>query len=131
MVKKRKLALMKCLMILLKNKTNLLLKGKNGLLFNINLNLRILPNLNYGIIFILYFQKIEEKNFLIILDDKMHIDGFTQSGQINSKFTVNNAVNYGLSQLAIGHHIGLIIPDILLQIDRYILDYSSLYHFLY
>ena len=100
-----------------KRKRNLLLKGKNGLLFNINLNLRILPNLNYGIIFILYFQIIEEKNFLVILDDEMHIDGFTESGQINSKFTVNNAVNYGLSQSAIGHHIGSIIPDILLQID--------------
>ena len=98
-------------------KRHLLLKGKNGLLFNINLYLRVLPNLKYGIIFILYIQKVEEKNFVIILDDKMNIDGFTESGQINSNFTVNNVSNYGLSQLAIGHHIGLIIPDILLQID--------------
>ena len=105
------------LMVIFKKKKNILLKGKNGLLFNIYLYLRILPNLQYGMLYILYIQKIEEKNFMIILNDKMHIDGFTESGQMNSNFTVNNVTNYGLSQLVIGYHIGLIIPDIILQID--------------
>ena len=105
------------LMTIFKAKKNLLLKGKNGLLFNIYLYLRILPNLQYGMLFILYIQKNEEKNFMIILDEKMHIDGFTESGQMDSNFTVNNVSNYGLSQLVIGYHIGLIIPEIILQID--------------
>ena len=100
-----------------KTKKSLLLKGKNGLLFNIYLFPRILPNLQYGQIYILYIEKNEEKNFMIILDEKMSIDGYTESGEINSNFTVYNEVNYGLSQLVIGYHIGLIIPDILLQID--------------
>ena len=105
------------LMVIFRKKKNILLKGKNGLLFNIYLYLRILPNLEYGMIYILYIQKLEEKNFMIILDNKMHIDGFTQIGETNSNFTVNNVSNYGLSQLVIGYHIGLIIPDIILQID--------------
>ena len=105
------------LMAIFKTKRNLLLKGKNGLLFNIYFYLRILPNLQYGMLFILYIQKNEEKNFMIILDEKMHIDGFTESGEMNSNFTVNNVSNYGLSQLVIGYHIALIIPDIILQID--------------
>ena len=105
------------LMANFKTKKSLLLKGKNGLLFNIYLFPRILPNLQYGQIYILYIEKNEEKNFMIILDEKMSIDGYTESGEINSNFTVYNEVNYGLSQLVIGYHIGLIIPDILLQID--------------
>ena len=105
------------LMAIFKTKKNLLLKGKNGLLFNVYLYVRILPNLQYGLLYILYIQKNQEKNFMIILDDKMHIDGFTESGQINSNLTINNVSNYGLSQFVIGYHIGLIIPDILLQID--------------
>ena len=97
-----------------KNKRNMLLKGKNGLLFNIYLYLRIVPNLQYGLLYMLYIQKIHEKNFMIVLDDKMHIDGFTENGQISS---VNAVSNFGLSQLIIGYHIGLIIPDIIFQID--------------
>jgi hypothetical protein len=30
---------------------------------------------------------------------------------------MNNAINFGLSQFIIGYHIGLIIPDIIFQID--------------
>ena len=105
------------LMAIFRDKRNLLLKGKNGLLFNIYLYLRILPNMEYGLIYILYIQKIEEKNFMIILDEKMHIDGFTESGQMNSNFTVNNVGNFGLSQLVIGYHIGMIIPSIIFQMD--------------
>ena len=105
------------LMAIFKTKKSLLLKGKNGLLFNIYLFLRVLPNLQYGQNYILYIQKNEEKNFMIVLDEKMLIDGYTESGEINSNFTVNNVANYGLSQLVIGYHIGLMIPEIILQID--------------
>ena len=105
------------LMAMFRTKRNVLLKGKNGLLFSIYLYVRIVPNLQYGLLYILYIQKVQEKNFMIILDDRMLIDGFTESGQINSNLTINNVSNYGLSQLVIGYHIGLIIPDILLQID--------------
>ena len=54
---------------------------------------------------------------MIILDEKMHIDGFTESGQMNSNFTVNNVGNFGLSQFVIGYHIGMIIPSIIFQMD--------------
>ena len=105
------------LMTIFKAKRSLLLKGKNGLLFNIYLYLRIIPNMQYGLLFILYIQKNFEKNFMIVLDSKLHIDGFTEGGQTGLNFTVNNAINFGLSQLISGYHIGLIIPDIIFQID--------------
>ena len=100
-----------------KNKRNILLKGKNGLLFNIYIYIRIIPNMNYGLLYILYIQKIQEKNFMVILDNKMFIDGFTESGEKSSNFTVKNINSFGLSQLAIGQHIGFIIPDIIFHID--------------
>ena len=104
-------------MTIFKDKRNLLLKGKNGLLFNIYLYLRIIPNLDYGLLFILYIQKNFEKNLMIVLDSKLHIDGFTEGGQTSLNFTMNNSINFGLSQFIIGYHIGLIIPDIIFQID--------------
>ena len=105
------------LMTIFKTKRSVLLKGKNGLLFNIYMYVRIIPNLQYGLLYIIYLQKIFEKNFMIVLNNKLHIDGFTESDQIITDFTVNNSANFGLSQLSIGYHIGLIIPDILFQID--------------
>ena len=105
------------LMTIFKTKRSVLLKGKNGLLFNIYIYVRMIPNLQYGLLFIIYIQKNFEKNFMIVLDNKLHIDGFTETGQVSSDFTVNNADNFGLSQLIIGYHIGLIIPDIIFQID--------------
>ena len=105
------------LMTIFKAKRTVLLKGKNGLLFNVYIYLRIIPNLQYGLLFILYIQKNFEKNFMIVLDSKLHIDGFTEGGQTSLNFTMNNAINFGLSQFIIGYHIGLIIPDIIFQID--------------
>ena len=102
---------------LFKESRTVLLKGKNGLLFNINLHARIVPNLSYGLLYIIYIQKIQEKNFMIILDDKFCIDGYTEHGQISSNFTMNSGGNFGMSQLIIGYHIGLIIPEILLQLN--------------
>ena len=105
------------IMTIFKNKREILLKGKNGLLFKIYLYIRIIPNLKYGMLYILHIKKNFEKNFMIILNNKLHIDGFTESDQINSNFTMINDENFGISQLIIGYHIGLIIPDIIFQID--------------
>ena len=101
------------LIYIFKEQRNVLLKGKNGLIFNINLFVKPVPNLSFGLIYFLHIEKIESQNLIIILDENMHINGFTAMVQIGSNFTINN--NYGLSQLINGYHIGLIIPEILLQ----------------
>jgi hypothetical protein len=93
-----------------------LLKGKNGLIFNINLYVKPSPNLSFGLIFFAYIQKIQEQNFVIILDEHLKVNGFTEINSTGTNFTMNNN-NYGLSHYVNGHHIGLIIPDILLQMN--------------
>ena len=103
------------LIYIFKHQRNVLLKGKNGLIFNIYLYVKPVPNLSYGLIYFIYIQKIEEPNFIIILDENFHINGFTEIAQIGSNFTMSN--NYGLSQIINGYHIGMIIPEILLQLN--------------
>jgi len=93
---------------------DVLLKGKNNQLFNIYLYIKPVPNLLYGLIYFAYIKKFQEKNFILILDENLIINGFTGINQIDSNFTMNN--NYGLSNNICGHHIGTIIPEILLQI---------------
>jgi len=93
---------------------DVLLKGKNSQIFNIYLYVKPVPNLLYGLIYFAYIKKFQEKNFILIVDENLIINGFTGINQIDSNFTMNN--NYGLSNNICGHHIGIIIPEILLQI---------------
>ena len=94
---------------------NVLLKGKNGLIFNVYLYVKPAPNLTYGLVYFAYLQKIQEQNFILICDENLIINGFTGMNQIGSNFTINN--NYGLSYNINGHHVGKIIPEILLQMN--------------
>ena len=93
---------------------DVLFKGKNGQLFNIYLYIKPVPNLLYGLIYFAYIKKFQEKHFILILDQNLIINGFTGINQIDSNFTMNN--NYGLSNNICGHHIGLLIPEILQHI---------------
>ena len=102
------------LFFIFKNQINGLLKGKNGLIFNIDMYIRPVPNLCYGLIYFIYIQKKDEENFIILLDENYHINGFTETSQ-GSNFTMNN--NYGLTHLINGHHIGTIIPEFILQMN--------------
>ena len=92
-----------------------LLKNKTGGLSNIKLFVKSLPNLSYGLIYFTYIQKTHEPNFIILLDKELKVDGFTETSEIGSQFTMNSGFN--LSQSILGYHIGVIIPDILLMIE--------------
>ena len=98
-----------------KEPKNSLLKNKNNLIYNIKLFIKPVPNLFYGLIYFSYLQKINESDFIIILDKDLKINGFSEMGQIDSSFTINNG--YNLSHNILGYHIGLIIPDILLFLE--------------
>ena len=97
---------------------DVLIKGKNGGLFNILLFVKPVPNLSYGLIYFCHIQKISDNNFIIILDKDLKINGFTETAKVGIPFTMNNNNNYDLSQNLYGHHIGLIIPEILTQINH-------------
>lgn len=98
--------------------TDVFLKGKYNSLFYVNLYIKPVPNLTYGLIFFVLLNKIQDHAFTIILDKDFKIDGFTEMNQGNS-FTLNNNAknNYYLSPQLINHHIGIILPEILLQIS--------------
>ena len=96
-----------------KNQRNVLLKGKNGLLFNIHLYVKPSPNLSFGLVYFSNIQKNSEQNVILILDENLIINGFSGIIQVGSNFSMNN--NYGLTYGINGHHIGIIIPEILLQ----------------
>ena len=92
-----------------------LLKNKNGGLLNIKLYVKVVPNISYGLIYFAYLEKIKKSNLVIILDKDLRINGFTEKENSGSPFTME--AGYNLSHSLYGHHIGLIIPDILPLIE--------------
>ena len=87
------------------------LKNKINGLFTTKLFVKPVPNLSYGLIYFSYLQKVHDSTFKIILDKDLKINGFSEMTQSGSSFTMNSG--YNLSHNILGHHIGLIIPDIL------------------
>ena len=98
-----------------KNKLNSLLKNKNGGLSNIKLYIKPVPNLNYGLIFFVFMEKVQQSNFTITLDKDLKINGFNEMGGQGSSYTIDGG--YNLNREIYGNHIGLIIPDILPLIE--------------
>ena len=98
-----------------KTQRDMLLKGKNGGIFNVKLFVKCVPNLSYGLIYTAFITKILDHNFILILDKDFKINGFTEMTSSGTSFTMNN--NYGLTQGLYGHHIAIIIPEILLQME--------------
>ena len=99
---------------LFKSQKDVLLKGKNGGVFNVKIFIKCIPNLSYGLIYTAYITKMQDHNFILILDKDFKINGFTEM-QGSSTFTMNN--NYGLTQGLYNHHIALVLPEILLQME--------------
>ena len=104
-----------------KNSKDVLVKTKNNGLININLYVKCVPNLSFGLNYMAYLNKNKNKNFIIILDKDFKINGFTEDfGSAYNNDPENfiiNGNNFGLTQSVIGHHIGMVIPDILLTLS--------------
>ena len=101
-----------------KNSKDILVKTKNNGLINVSLFVKCVPNLSFGLNYMAYLNKSKEKNFVVMLDKDLKISGFTEDfGSAYNNDPENfiiNGNNYGLTQSVIGHHIGMVIPDILL-----------------
>ncbi len=96
-----------------------IIKGKNNSIFKINVFIKCIPNLSYGLIYIVAIEKIRDQTFIIVLDNNFKItalsDAFSLSG--GNAITLANSSVYGLNTNVIGHHIACIIPEILTQIQ--------------
>ena len=95
-----------------------ILKGKHNAIYNIKIFIKSIPNLSYGLIYIVLIEKIKDGNFIIVLDENFRITGFSNGLSLgkNENFTYNNLNVYGLNQEIIGIHIAVIIPEILFNI---------------
>ena len=94
---------------------NIVLKKKNGGLINLKLFVKPVPNLSYGLIYMAYLYKINDSDCIIVVDKDLKINGFTEITMDESSFTTRN--KYNLNFGIYGHHIGLLIPDILSLLD--------------
>ena len=104
-----------------KNSIDVLVKTKNNGLINVNLYVKTVPNLSFGLNYMAYLNKNKEKNFVIVIDKDLKINGFTEDFGSGFNNDMENFIikgnNFGLTQSIIGHHIGMVIPDILLFLD--------------
>ena len=104
-----------------KNSIDVLVKTKNNGLINVNLYVKTVPNLSFGLNYMAYLNKNKEKNFVIVIDKDLKINGFTEDFGSGGNNDMENFIikgnNFGLTQSIIGHHIGMVIPDILLYLE--------------
>ena len=104
-----------------KRNKDVLVKSKNNGLINIDLYVKSVPNLTFGLNYMAYLNKKKDKDFIIILDKDLKINGFTEdmgtSFNNEAENFIINGNNFGLTQSVIGHHIGMVIPDILLILN--------------
>ncbi len=100
------------------NMKNVVMKGKGNGIFNINAFVKCLPNFDYGLIYILAVEKINDDQFIILLDQNFCINAMTNPYfNASGNFIVNNNVNcYNLNNNIVGYHCAIIIPDILKSI---------------
>ena len=61
-----------------KNSIDILVKTKNNGLINVNMYVKTVPNLSFGLNYMAYLNKNKEKNFIIVIDKDLKINGFTE-----------------------------------------------------
>ena len=88
-------------------------KCKAHAVMKIKLFVKELPNLTYGLIYIMHLEKIENNDFNIILDKDFQINGYTEKNLSKNVLNSFDKQNYGLTPNVIGSHICALIPDII------------------
>ena len=92
---------------------NVMLKTKSNTLLNMKLYVKELPNLSYGLIFIIHMEKILSNDFIILLNKELKINGFSDEQNAKKRESFDN---FGLIQNFIGCHICTLIPEIFLSL---------------
>ena len=93
-----------------KGERKFFIKGKNGLITCIFF-IRVIPNLSYGLVYIMYVKKIKE-NFMVILDNEFIINSISDLNYTSS-IELFNKNNFDLNNSIIGKHVGYILPEFL------------------
>ena len=92
--------------------SNILLKTKKNTLLNIKLFIKELPNILYGLVFIIHIERVLNDEFKIILDNEFKIIGYSDESNCLKK---DNYESYLIPSF-IGINICSVIPEILLYL---------------
>ncbi len=92
-----------------------LLKGKTGNLHNIKVFIKCIPNLSYGLIYMVNIFKVMDNSYIIVLDKDFKISAFTDI--FSQGISYMNNSGYSLDRNIINSYLAIIIPDILLQLE--------------
>lgn len=93
---------------------DLLLKGKTGNLHNVKVFIKSIPNLSYGLIYMVNVTKIIDNTYIIVLDKDFRISSFTD---IFSQMHYSSNNGYCLDRNMINSYLGIILPDTLTQLE--------------
>ena len=100
-----------------KDRKKMIMKERNGGICKILAYIKCIPNLSYGLMYIMTIEKIQEKTFIIVLDNNFHINEISPEFSINSENELNTYNGSNLLNNLKGHHIGIIIPEILKELE--------------
>ena len=90
------------------------LKGKNNSIYNIEAFIKCLPCLKRGLIYIGLIEKIKDETFIFITDNNFKITCMSDPLSLNEgSVTLGKNASYGMTPSIIGHHIALVIPEML------------------
>lgn len=103
------------LSVIFNKQKEFLLKGKSGNLHNVKVYLKCVPNLSFGLIFMVNIFKVVDNSYIIVLDREFKISAFTDIFTQGVSF--NNNSGYSLDRSIINSYLAIVIPDILLQLE--------------
>jgi len=92
-----------------------LLKGKTGNLHNVKVYLKCVPNLSFGLIYMVNIFKVVDNTYIIVLDKDFRISAFTDI--FAQGVSYNNNSGYSLDRNIINSYLAIVIPEILLQLE--------------
>ena len=101
--------------IFTKQRNNIMIKTKNNTLLNTKIFIKQLPNLSYGLVFIIHIEKVLNNELKIVLDKDLKINGYSDEANSLKK---ENYENYGLIPSFLGTNICAVIPEILLSLTN-------------
>lgn len=102
--------------VLFNKQRDFLIRGKNGNLHNIKFYIKCVPNLSYGLIYMVNIFKIVDTSYIIVLDKDFRISSYTDIFTQGISLSSNN-FGYSFDRIIINSHLGIVLPDILLQLE--------------
>lgn len=104
------------LSLIFNSSRDFLLKSKTQGLYNIHFFVKTIPNLKHGLIYIANIERAIEHSYTIILDKNFNVNGFSDSNALINNNSMG-VVDYLLQKNIINNNIGLILPEILPQLE--------------